>query len=135
MKALGEITNPDPRQPPPEVIGDLIDTVLQNNVFVLNEQTYLQILGTAMGTKMAPAYANIFMGNLEPTLKAKGDPHILLWKRFIDDIFIVWTGTKPEFLHFMEKINSIHHSIKFTHECSANEITFLDTSPAARRAF
>jgi hypothetical protein len=26
---------------------------------------YLQVSGTAMGTKMAPSYANIFMGKLE----------------------------------------------------------------------
>ena len=29
MKALGEMDNPDPRQPAPEVIGHLIDSVLQ----------------------------------------------------------------------------------------------------------
>ena len=126
IKALEEQENPDPRQPPPEIIGELIDIVLQNNVFEFNDKAYLQIQGTAMGTKMAPAYANIFMGSLEPILMKEGEPHILLWKRFIDDIFIAWMGTKEQFLNFMERINSIHHSIKFTHECSETETTFLD---------
>ena len=40
-----------------------------------------------MGTKMAPAYANLFMGKLEEKLNELGKPHIMLWKRFIDDIF------------------------------------------------
>ena len=40
-----------------------------------------------MGTKMVPAYANIFMGELEKKLITIGKPHILIWKRFIDDIF------------------------------------------------
>ena len=31
----------------------------------INNKYYLQIQGTAMGTKMAPAYANLFMGKLE----------------------------------------------------------------------
>ena len=125
MKGQEEQENPDPRQPPPEIIGELIDIVLQNNVFEFNDKAYLQIQDTAMGTKMAPAYANIFMGSLEPILK-EGEPYILLLKRFINDIFIAWTGTKEQFLNFMERINSIHHSIKFTHKCSETEITFLD---------
>jgi len=33
MKALNSVENPDPRQPPAEVIGELIDIVLKNNVF------------------------------------------------------------------------------------------------------
>ena len=126
MQALAQIENPDPRQPPPEVIGELIDIVLQNNVFEFNGKFYLQKQGTAMGTKMAPAYANMFMGNLEPKLQTEGKGEILIWKRFIDDIFIVWTGTKEPFLSFMGKINTHHPTIKFTYESSETEITFLD---------
>ena len=51
-----------PEQPIPEVLTKL---VLKNNVFEFNNNYYLQIQGTAMGTKMAPAYANLFMGKLE----------------------------------------------------------------------
>ena len=126
MRALADVENPDPYQPPAEVIGELIEIVLQNNVFEFNGKYYLQKQGTAMGTKMAPAYANIFMGNLEPKLQAVGKDNILTWKRFIDDIFIVWTGTGEEFSTFMDTINTLHHSIKFTHECSETQITVLD---------
>ena len=126
MRALADVENPDPYQPPAEVIGELIEIVLQNNVFEFNGKYYLQKQGTAMGTKMAPAYANIFMRNLEPKLQAVGKDNILTWKRFIDDIFIVWTGTREEFSTFMDTINTLHHSIKFTHECSETQITFLD---------
>ena len=59
---------PTPRQPPPEVLGELIDLVLKNNIFEFDGKYYLQIQGTAMGTKMAPAYANIFMGKIEDRL-------------------------------------------------------------------
>ena len=45
-------------QPEPQSIGEPIDIVLQNNVFEFNESFYLQNQGTAMGTKMAPSYAN-----------------------------------------------------------------------------
>ena len=54
-----------PEQPNPEIIGELMALVLQNNIFEFDERYFLQIQGTAMGTKMAPAYANLFMGRLE----------------------------------------------------------------------
>ena len=100
--------------------------VLKNNVFEFNDNYYLQIQGTAMGTKMAPAYANLFMGKLEQELKTLGKPHILIWKRFIDDIFIIWTGSKTEFTTYMNKLNKVHNTIKFTHEISDKELIFLD---------
>ena len=65
--------NPDiyaqPEQPLPEVLAGVIKIVLKKNVFEFNNDYYLQIQGTAMGTKMAPAYANLFMGKLEEKLK------------------------------------------------------------------
>jgi hypothetical protein len=42
--------------------------VLKKNNFTFNGDHYLQINGTAMGTKMAPSYANIFMGKIEKQL-------------------------------------------------------------------
>ena len=47
-----------------------------------------------MGTKMAPAYANIFMGTLESRILSETNPSPTHWKRYIDDIFLVWTDTK-----------------------------------------
>ena len=69
-----------------------------------------------MGTKMAPAYTNLFMGKLEEKLQEIDKPHILIWKRFIDDIFVIWTGSEAEFQTFMTKINQVHSTIKFTCE-------------------
>ena len=37
------------------------DMVLKSNNFEFNGQHYVQKLGTAIGTRMAPSYANIFM--------------------------------------------------------------------------
>ena len=73
-------------------------------------------------------YANIFMGELEQKLIVKGKPHILIWKWFIDDIFVIWTGSETDFVTYMEKINQIHTTIKFTYEKSKTELTFLDVT-------
>ena len=58
-----------------------------------------------MGTKMAPVCANLFMDKLEEQLIELGKPHIKLWKRFIDNIFVIWAGSKSEFVTYMTIIN------------------------------
>ena len=82
-----------------------------------------------MGTKSAPSYANIFMGWFEekfifPLLTNLSDFYL----RFVDNIFLIWNGTKTEFDDFFKKINEYHPSIKFEYEISKTEINFLDTT-------
>ena len=50
------------KDPPTEILVKLLTLILKCNNFEFKGKHYLQVLGTAMGTKMAPAYANIFMG-------------------------------------------------------------------------
>jgi hypothetical protein len=77
-----------------------------------------KINGTAMGTKMAPSYANIFMGDLEERLLLSSLKQPLSWFRFIDDVDMNWIHSDKELDAFLEHANSIHPSIKFTHEVS-----------------
>ena len=42
-----------------------IECILKNNNFTFNKSNYIQMQATAMETKMAPKYANIFMHQLE----------------------------------------------------------------------
>ncbi len=88
---------------------------------------YKQLGGTAMGTKLAPAYANIFMGHLEEKLLAGFPLKPDIWLRFIDDIFMVWNHGEQSLKEFVEYLNSAHRSIKFTTEYSAVSVNFLDT--------
>ena len=48
-----------------EDICQLIKFILEDNVFSFNDEYFLQVCGTAIGTRMAPCYANIFMAELE----------------------------------------------------------------------
>ena len=48
-----------------ESICDLMRMILTMNNFEFDNNYYIQLHGTAMGTRMAPAYANLFMGDLE----------------------------------------------------------------------
>jgi hypothetical protein len=102
--------------------------VLKKNNFTFNGNHYLQINGTAMGTKMAPSYANIFMGKFEKQLLESSIERPLSWYRSIDDVDMRWTQSDEELQNFLSRANNLHPSIKFTHEISNTTISFLDTS-------
>ena len=55
-----------------------------------NGKDYLQTHGTAMGTKMAVAFANIFMASIEKEILRQSVNKPLTWKRFIDVVFCLW---------------------------------------------
>ena len=64
-----------------------LELILQENSFQFTGKNYLQTHGTAMGTKMAVAFANIFMGKVESQILERSAKKPLAWKRYIDDIF------------------------------------------------
>ena len=105
---------------------DLIRMVLTNNTFTFNGQHYRQINGTAMGTKMAPSYANLFMGNFEQKALAAATHSPLFWWHYIDDIFLLWTHGEEKLNDLITYLNNLHPTIKFTSSFSYNEIPFLD---------
>jgi len=74
---------------PTESICDLSVSVLTMNNFVSNNEHFIQQHGTAMGTRMAPAYANLFMGKFERRASPNYADKLHLWVRYIDDIFMV----------------------------------------------
>ena len=80
-----------------------------------------------MDTKMAVAFANIFMANIKTKKISQSKPKPIEWKRFIDDIFSLWESDKKEINLFIEQANKFHPTIKFTAEISENEKSFLDT--------
>ena len=81
-----------------------------------------------MGTNCAPTYASLFMGLFEQVnIMPKIKDLILLYVRYIDDIFFVWKGTEQELLKFFAEVNAIHPTIKFDYEFSKNSVNFLDT--------
>ena len=56
---------PNPQPPSNHTIVRLLDYVLNKNNFDFNNKHYLQVGGTAMGTKVAPYFANLFMADFE----------------------------------------------------------------------
>ena len=65
--------------------------VMLNNIFCFGDMTFKQLNGTAMGTPPAPPYATIYYGIHEKNFLPKHNKHVIFYKRFIDDVFGIWT--------------------------------------------
>ena len=76
---------------PTESLCDLMRMILTMNNFVFNGEHFIQQHGPAMGTRMAPAFANLFMGEFEKKALEGYVDKPFLWFRYVDDIFMVWT--------------------------------------------
>ncbi|OOY45291.1 hypothetical protein, partial [Solemya velum gill symbiont] len=118
-----------------EFILESLEIILKCNSFVFNDTHFIQTVGTAMGTKVAPTYANLVMGFLEEILFEKINemyqPELAgyikeSWKRFLDDCFSIWKQTKGELVTFHALLNSLHPAIEFTMEIGEKQLPFLD---------
>ena len=115
----------------PALVNDILilkDFILTHNLFKFNKDHYLQIKGTAMGTKIAPAYANIFTDAIETSFLSSSPLKPSIYYRYIDDIFLIWPHGNDSLTHFLEHANNIHQNIKLTHERSKTTLPFLDVT-------
>ena len=112
---------------PTRYLRELLSLILQENSFQFNGKDYLQSHGTAMGTRMAVAFANIFMAKIEREIMRQSNTTPIFWKRFIDDIISMWDTSRDKIEEFLLTANNFHPTIKFTAEISETETTFLDT--------
>ena len=80
-----------------------------------------------MGTRMAPNFTIIFVHKIESEILDKTPIKPKFFKRFIDDIFIIWSHGEEKLRDFIHLINNHHPTIKFTEEHSNKEISILDT--------
>jgi hypothetical protein len=71
---------------PVEDLVSLARLILENNYFEFDEKIFRQKLGTAIGTKFAPGFANIFMGHLEEKFLETCELKPWVCWRFMDDI-------------------------------------------------
>ena len=125
-KALSEHTSTTTKNRPDKFLLILLQLTLLRNDFQFNEQTFLQIKGTAMGKKYAPAFANIFMHYWEQQALSSTNYTPLFWKRYIDDIFGIWPHSEDRLHNFVQHLNSINPNIKVTISYNLHTVHFLD---------
>ena len=74
-----------------DIIGfrEILKLIFTKNIFSYNDKFYIQRIGIPMGCKCGPTVANLYLYTLEKSyLNLYPD---IIYKRFIDDIFIAST--------------------------------------------
>ena len=87
---------PGDTQPSNLSLIEMLAQVLSYNNFQFDGKNYLQVGGTAMGTRVAPSYANIFMNDFEDKHVYTHHLQPLAWYRYIDGVFCLWQHGEEE---------------------------------------
>ena len=105
----------------------LLEFCLRSTYVVFQGQYYKQVEGAAMGSPLSLIVANIYMENFETKALDTALHPPSLWKRFVDDTFVILEAEHKE--EFFNHINVIEEKIKFTAETTKvdGSIPFLDT--------
>ena len=115
------------KEPSSETLLRLVELVLTFNCFSFGGYYYKQTNGVAMGTKMGPSYANLFVGFIEHQFFSQyHGPKPELYGRYIDDCIGATSSTREELTQFITAVNSFHLALKYTWEISDTSLAFLD---------
>lgn len=106
-------------------IIQVLEIVLRNNYFTALGKIYLQLIGTAMGTSVAPAIANIFMFMLERKIVQRLRHLLPYYGRFLDDILAI-AENQITADQLVKDLNNMHTAIKLETTQSASSANFLD---------
>ena len=60
-----------------------------------------------MGTKMAPSFANLFLGHFEANALENAPFHPHTYFRYIDDIFMIWTEGLDNLKIFIDYLTNV----------------------------
>lgn len=114
-------------------ILEMLDFILRHNVFLFRGSHYLQVQGVAMGTCCAPSYANLYLGEWEKGFLTNDEltmytEHVILWQRYIDDIFLIWNGPEEALKSCLKAMNHNTMNLFFTMSYDHQQINFLDVT-------
>ena len=76
-----------------------------------------------MGTKMAVAFANIFMREIVKQILNESAHRPLAWKRYINDIIFLSHTSRDVVEKFIEQATKHHPTMKFTAEISCTRLS------------
>lgn len=107
-----------------EWIMDLLSFVMHHSYLAFKGKVYHQRDGTAMGTTVAPTYANIVVYMLERRMLASFGPELILYRRYLDDVLVY---VHPDHLDRVKTcLNGLHPKLVFEFASDPAEAAFLD---------
>ena len=111
-----------------EQFKTLLEFAAKGSFFLFNGKFYVQDDGVAMGSPIAPAFANIFLCHWEEIWLKKCPKQFqpLYYRRFMDDTFVLFRS-QDDVKKFHKYIGSRHKNMSFTFEIeNDNCLPFLD---------
>lgn len=107
-----------------ELLMALLSFVMENSYLSFQGAVYHQVDGTAMGTSVAPVYANIVVYMLERDIVRDMGADLRIYRRFLDDIFAFISCERAG--EFQSRLNSMTPKLRFEFSSDPHEAAFLD---------
>ena len=97
--------------------------------FLVQWKAFQADLWYSNGLQMCRMLCQPFMGWLEDVILTTAPKGLIpsLWKRFIDDIIMIWSHGRSSLNQFINFVNDVHPTIKFEAYVSEVSVNFLDT--------
>ncbi|UYV81397.1 hypothetical protein LAZ67_20001048 [Cordylochernes scorpioides] len=93
-------------------LTSLISICLNNSIFNFDKRYYRQSKGTPMGSPLSSPLSEIVMRKIDNSITDHFPVDILIWFRYIDDIFCIVKTDSLDKIH--AKLNSLYPDILFT---------------------
>ena len=106
-------------------IINLLHFILFECYVQFNHNIFKQTHGIPMVTPCAPQLANLFLSYFENKFSFINN-NIIIWKRYIDDVLLIWSGTKEDLDSFLNNYSKIHETIKINWIIKTDCTEFLD---------
>ena len=117
----------------------LLKHCLNNNFVRFGQKYFKQTVGVAMGSRIAPPLAIIFMDAVESLLLTSEDSQYqpAAYMRYIDDVLGIWTHGSEKLDEYFRFLNDFHPALQFTIERTDRVdngcIPYLDTTITVRQ--
>ena len=105
----------------------LLDLSVCDAPFRFQNKLFKQVDGVAMGNPLAPVLADLWLQKIEQKLNKFSTSKPIIWLRYVDEIYCLFSIPKDKILEFLLRINKWHHNLHFIVEFeSNNSLPFLD---------